>query len=84
MSVLRDSPLPPEHSYTLLCDARVSPGCLEILDPGALDAPMGGWRSEDEAIHAGLSHGWTVDLYDGDWCPPCWTHHIARFGTGAA
>jgi len=85
MSILHDPPFG-DRSHTLKCDLNTSPDCLGILDSGAADAPMGGYPSEDEAINAGLSHGWTVSILEDepDACPPCWAELVARLGTGAA
>ena len=79
--ILHDSPFG-GRSRTLACDIHLSPDCLDILDPGAADAPMGGWASEAEAIEAGLSRGWAIDIFTigTDACPPC---ARARLGIGA-
>lgn len=46
----------PEGTHAAYCDR-----CGVILDPGAADAPMGGYQTEAEAINAALSHGWLID-----------------------
>ena len=58
----------PAESWTLSCDV-----CGIILDPGALDAPMGGYSTQRAAVNAGETHGWAVDVYEvgRDLCPPC-------------
>ena len=54
--------------WTLSCDV-----CGDILDPGALDAPMGGYSTQRAAVNAGETHGWAVDVYEvgRDLCPVC-------------
>lgn len=77
--ILHDSPFPPTTSHTLACDLHLSPDCHDILDPGSLDAPLGGYPTEYDAVYAGLSHGWLVDIHTPglDACPACARARIA-------
>jgi len=53
------------ESWTLSCDV-----CGDILDPGALDAPMGGYGTQRAAVDAGETHGWDTEPEFAA-CPEC-------------
>ena len=54
--------------WVVACDV-----CGDALDPGALDAPMGGWRTQREAYDAAEARGWQTDVLEvgRDLCPGC-------------
>lgn len=57
----------PERQFQVSCDING-----EILDPGAADAPMGGYPTREAAQKAADSHDW-VTSSDGEvhMCKPC-------------
>lgn len=57
----------PERQFQVSCDIRG-----EILDPGAADAPMGGYQTREAAQRAADAHDW-VTSSDGEvhMCKPC-------------
>ena len=56
----------PHEQFTIACDV-----CGDALDPGELDAPMGGWRTQREAYDAAEARGWQTDALEvgRDLCP---------------
>lgn len=55
------------ESWTASCDADG-----EILDPGAADAPKGGYPTQRAAQDAAEAHGWHCEHSDDfHLCPPC-------------
>jgi hypothetical protein len=57
----------PERTFHVSCDIDGA-----ILDPGAADAPMGGYRTREEAGTAAEAHGWAAGHWsDVHLCPVC-------------
>jgi len=52
--------------WVIACDR-----CGYALDPGALDAPNGGWSTQRAAYDAGEVRGWLVNPCGEDVCPEC-------------
>ena len=54
------------ESWLLACDV-----CGDALDPGALDAPDGGWSTQRAAYDAADARGWQTDVLEvgRDLCP---------------
>lgn len=46
----------PERQFQASCDI-----CGNVLDPGAADAPMGGYPTREAAQRAADSHDWFTD-----------------------
>lgn len=57
--------------WTLACDV-----CGDAMDPGALDAPHGGWSTQRAAYDAGETHGWWLTT-DQHLCRDCWAGSAA-------
>ncbi len=57
----------PTMGHHVSCDR-----CGNILDPGAADAPMGGYPTEAAAENAADAHGWAVGFVAPvHFCPDC-------------
>ena len=56
------------ESWVMVCDV-----CGDALDPGALDAPDGGWDTQRAAYDAADARGWQTDVLEvgRDLCPAC-------------
>jgi len=54
------------ESFAIACDV-----CGDALDPGALDAPDGGWDTQRAAYDAAEARGWQTDVLEvgRDLCP---------------